>query len=264
MELRILRIAETPSRSESLVDTDRGVTPRSDFPPPVASRLLVSQVLAAVLLVPALPIIGLLVLLVRWTSPGPGIYRQRRVGYQGREFVMFKIRSMRQDAEAATGPVWAIKNDTRTTRLGRFLRSSHLDELPQLWNVLRGEMCLIGPRPERPEIIEKLEPQLSRYRERLEVPPGLSGLAQLRQDPDSDIESARSKLALDLAYIQQLASGRWIDARICLATFFVVTGLSRERATNLFRLDTIEPLPIEVEPTEVEAEPVEETYRRAA
>ena len=225
-------------------------------------NLLASKALGAVLLIPAIPIIAVLVLLVRLTSRGPGIYRQRRVGYRGQEFVMLKIRSMRQDAEAETGPIWATKGDTRATTIGKLLRRSHLDELPQLWNVLRGEMCLVGPRPERPEIVQQLELHLQRYRERLEVPPGITGLAQIRQGPDTDLESARSKLALDLAYLQQLAAGRWIDARIGVASVLILCRFSQDWAAKLCGLNTIEPVAIET--TQVDTASFEETRRRAA
>jgi lipopolysaccharide/colanic/teichoic acid biosynthesis glycosyltransferase len=108
------------------------------------------RVLAVLLLLPAMPLIALLILLVRLTSRGPGIYRQVRVGRNGKTFTMYKIRTMRHDAEARTGPTWATNNDPRLTGLGRFIRSVHLDELPQLINVLKGDMDLVGPRPERP------------------------------------------------------------------------------------------------------------------
>ena len=107
----------------------------------------VSQLVAALLLIPALPVIILLVMLVHITSPGPGIYRQRRVGLNGQVFTLYKIRTMLRDAEARTGPVWTARNDPRITRLGRLLRPLHLDELPQLFNVLKGQMTLIGPAP---------------------------------------------------------------------------------------------------------------------
>jgi lipopolysaccharide/colanic/teichoic acid biosynthesis glycosyltransferase len=119
--------------------------------------------LAALLLIPSLPIIGLLVVLVRATSRGPGIYRQIRVGKHGRTFWMYKIRSMRQDAEAGTGAVWAQQRDPRVTPIGRVLRKLHLDEVPQVFNVLQGEMSFIGPRPERPEFVHVLAKQIPDY-----------------------------------------------------------------------------------------------------
>jgi lipopolysaccharide/colanic/teichoic acid biosynthesis glycosyltransferase len=204
-----------------------------------SQSLVLSRVLALFLMVPALPIIGFCVLLVRWTTRGPGIYCQRRIGYQGREFVLYKIRSMYDDAESETGAVWASPNDPRVTPVGRFLRWSHLDELPQLVNVLRGEMSLVGPRPERQEIVTHLEKVFPTYRERLQVYPGITGLAQLRQGPDTELESVRSKLASDLAYIDGRVTSRLLDVRILLATLLHCCGLSRDRAARLTKLDTI-------------------------
>lgn len=210
----------------------------------VRRKLLVSQILGLLLLIPALPIIGLLVVLVRLTSPGPGIYRQRRVGYQGREFVMFKIRSMRINAEAESGPVWAKEDDDRATLLGKTLRRVHLDELPQLFNVLRGEMCLVGPRPERPEIVAKLRHQVPGYLDRLEVPPGIAGLAQLRQGADVDLESVLCKQSLDLAYIRCLPTMPLVDFRILFATALLLIGFSRKLSARCSSLDIIQPIAI--------------------
>ncbi len=172
--------------------------------------------LAVALLVPALPLMGILVLLVRLTSRGPGIYRQARVGRGGRTFTMYKIRSMASNAEAKTGAVWAASNDLRVTPLGRILRKLHLDELPQLVNVIRGEMSLVGPRPERPEFVSVLAESIEGYRERLAVAPGITGLAQVNLPPDSDLDSVRRKLHLDLEYLR--TAGLWLDLRILVST----------------------------------------------
>ena len=155
------------------------------------------------LLVPGLPVIALLVLLVRLTSRGPGIYKQARVGKDGRKFMMYKIRTMRQDAEAATGPVWTQAHDPRVTLLGKVLRKLHLDELPQLFNVLKGEMSLVGPRPERPEFVRVLAEAIPGYRNRLAVRPGVTGLAQINLPPDTDLASVQRKLVLDCEYIER-------------------------------------------------------------
>jgi lipopolysaccharide/colanic/teichoic acid biosynthesis glycosyltransferase len=168
-------------------------------------------------LVPALPVIGLLVLLVRLTSRGPGIFRQVRVGLNGKTYMMYKLRSMRVDAEAATGAVWSTKHDPRVTCLGRFLRLVHLDEFPQLFNAVRGDMALIGPRPERPEFVHTLARQLPGYLGRLAVRPGITGLAQINLPPDTDLDSVRRKLVLDLEYVER--GGWWLDLRIFAATF---------------------------------------------
>ncbi len=170
-----------------------------------------------VLLAPALPLIGLLVVLVRLTSRGPGIFRQTRVGRHGRVFVMYKLRTMSLDAEARTGPVWAQDRDPRVTPLGRVLRRLHLDEFPQLFNVVKGEMALMGPRPERPEFVALLARELPNYTDRLLVRPGITGLAQINLPPDTDLESVRRKLLLDLEYVAR--GSLLLDLRILLATF---------------------------------------------
>lgn len=163
------------------------------------------------------PVILVLALLTKLTSVGPAFYSQVRLGYQGRPYRIWKLRTMRNDCEAKTGAVWSTgENDPRVTTLGRILRDTHLDELPQLWNVLCGEMTLIGPRPERPEIASKIDLAIPRYRYRLMVRPGVTGLAQVQLPPDSDIESVRRKLAYDLYYVREV--GALLDLRILFAT----------------------------------------------
>jgi lipopolysaccharide/colanic/teichoic acid biosynthesis glycosyltransferase len=174
------------------------------------------RVAAAALLAPALPLLAVLIVLIRLTSRGPGVFRQTRVGLGGRHFTMYKLRTMRLDAEVATGPVWTQENDPRVTLVGRMLRRLHLDEFPQLWNVLRGEMALVGPRPERPEFVHRLARHVPGYLDRLCVPPGITGLAQINLPPDTDLESVRRKLALDLEYIDRRSLH--LDVRIFLAT----------------------------------------------
>jgi lipopolysaccharide/colanic/teichoic acid biosynthesis glycosyltransferase len=182
-------------------------------------KAVLDRVLAVLLLVLGLPLIALLMLLARLTSRGPGIYRQVRVGRNGRKFKIYKIRTMRHDAEFATGPVWArTAHDPRVTPLGRVLRKFHLDELPQLLNVVKGEMSMIGPRPERPEFVHVLTESIPGYRNRLIVSPGVTGLAQLNLPPDSDLNSVRRKLALDCEYIRH--AGPWLDVRLFLCTGF--------------------------------------------
>jgi lipopolysaccharide/colanic/teichoic acid biosynthesis glycosyltransferase len=172
---------------------------------------------AAALLVPGLPLIALLVALVRLTSKGPGIYRQARVGKDGRRFMMYKIRTMRHDAEAGTGAVWTQTQDPRVTAVGKVFRKLHLDELPQLFNVLRGEMSLVGPRPERPEFVRVLAEAVPGYRNRLAVRPGITGLAQINLPPDTDIISVQRKLLLDCEYVER--GGMWLDTRLMICTF---------------------------------------------
>lgn len=192
---------------------------------------LFSRLLAVLLLVPGLPLILALVVLVRLTSRGPGIIHQTRAGRCGKLFVMHKIRTMVHDAERATGPTWTIKDDPRITRLGRVLRKVHLDELPQLFNVLKGEMVLIGPRPERPEIISALTNHIDGYANRLVVPPGITGLAQINLPPDTDLASVRRKLMLDLEYIKHAQLG--LDLRILFCSCLRLLGVPGEHAMRL-------------------------------
>jgi len=194
----------------------------------------IGRVLAVVLLIPALPVIGLLVVLVRLTSRGPGLIRQVRSGKDGHPFVMYKIRSMVQDAEAKTGAKWSGKHDPRVTRIGRVLRKLHLDELPQLFNVLKGEMTLMGPRPERPEIIEVLAKQIPGYLNRLAVPPGVTGLAQINLPPDSTLDDVRRKLVLDSEYIR--TAGPLMDICMFVYTVARLLGVPGDLATSLTRL----------------------------
>ncbi|MEX2139927.1 MAG: sugar transferase [Pirellulales bacterium] len=202
-------------------------------------RGVIHWLMAAVLLILAAPLILMLVVAVRLTSPGPAVYRQRRVGKNGRVFTLYKIRSMRIDAEARTGPVWTVTHrDPRITPLGRFLRYTHLDELPQLINVVNGEMALVGPRPERPEFTEALAEEIPGYAERLRVLPGITGLAQLNLPADSELDSVRRKLVLDLEYIR--AGCAWLDFVILLCTCFRLAGI---RSGFLRRLTRIERSP---------------------
>ena len=180
-------------------------------------------ILAALLTVPAVPLIVLAALLIKLTSRGPALYTQTRVGEDGRLFTIWKIRSMIHNCESLTGPRWSMPGDPRVTRIGVFLRASHLDELPQLLNVLRGEMSLIGPRPERPEFVPELERELPGYWQRLMVRPGVTGLAQVQLPPDSDVISVRRKLAHDLFYIRHLSP--WLDVRLLLCTACYALGL---------------------------------------
>ena len=196
---------------------------------------ILDRVAAAALLVPGLPMIAALVLLIRLTSKGPGIYCQQRVGINRRTYTMYKLRSMRCDAETKTGPVWsAVGNDYRVTMLGYWLRKLHLDELPQLFNVLKGEMSLIGPRPERPEFVQVLSRSIPRYCDRLRVLPGITGLAQINLPPDTDLASVRRKLVLDLEYIEN--AGFLLDVRVFLCTFLRIMGIRGELAMRVMSL----------------------------
>jgi len=174
---------------------------------------------ALLILVPALPVILFFALLVKLTSRGPAFYSQTRVGKGGRPFTIWKLRSMVVDSEKL-GAQWCAKGDPRITPLGHFLRRSHIDELPQLWNILRGEMSLVGPRPERPEFVPTLEVAIPGYKERLKVLPGVTGLAQIHLPADSDLPGVERKLAMDLYYIKTM--NLWMDLRILLATIIHV------------------------------------------
>ena len=196
---------------------------------------LIDRTLAAGLLLPGLPLIGLLVALIRLTSKGPGVYQQVRVGLNGKPYTMFKLRSMRIDAEHGTGAVWAKQSDSRITPLGYWLRKLHLDELPQLFNVLRGEMSLIGPRPERPEFVKLLTEEIPGYAHRLHVRPGVTGLAQINLPADSDLNDVRRKIVLDREYIE--TGSLILDLRILCCTLLRMLGLRGERAMRLMRLD---------------------------
>ncbi len=148
-----------------------------------------------------LPFEIIIALLVALTSRGPIIYRQVRVGEKGKEFTLYKFRSMRVDAEAA-GAQWAVKNDARTTPVGGLLRASHLDELPQLWNIIRGDLSFVGPRPERPEFVAKLEARIPYYEARLFIKPGVTGWAQIHHRADLTDEDVVEKLQYDIYYLK--------------------------------------------------------------
>jgi sugar transferase (PEP-CTERM system associated) len=161
--------------------------------------------LALVLAALAAPAMLLTALAVRLESEGPALYRQERVGENGRPFTLFKFRSMRQDAEQGGKPIWARDGDDRVTRIGRFIRKTRLDELPQLWNVLRGDMSFVGPRPERPFFVAQLAREVPFYQQRHVVKPGLTGWAQVKYRYGSSIEDAMEKLRYDLYYIKHLS-----------------------------------------------------------
>jgi lipopolysaccharide/colanic/teichoic acid biosynthesis glycosyltransferase len=191
---------------------------------------------ALVLLVLAAPILLLLGLLVKWTSPGPALYTQRRLGRAGRPFTIFKLRTMQHKCESLTGPRWSVPGDPRVTPLGRFLRKTHLDELPQLLNVLRGDMSLVGPRPERPEFLPELEAVFPRYRERLAVRPGITGLAQVQLPPDTDLTDVSHKLACDIHYAQHVALS--LDLRLLGCTALYALGVPFRWSARLLHVPT--------------------------
>ncbi len=182
-------------------------------------KRLIDLALASSGFVLAAPITLLTALAVYLDSEGPILYRQERVGENGRTFTLYKFRSMRADAEKA-GPIWAQHNDHRITRVGRFIRVTRLDELPQLWNVMRGDMSFVGPRPERPYFVEQLAQEIPFYEERHAVKPGVTGWAQVKYQYGSSVEDATEKLRYDLYYIKHLSIA--LDLSILLDTVKVI------------------------------------------
>jgi lipopolysaccharide/colanic/teichoic acid biosynthesis glycosyltransferase len=180
--------------------------------------------LAVLLLIPALPVMAVTIVLIRLTSAGGAIYTQTRLGQGRRPYKIIKLRTMYHNCEAKSGIQWSTKGDSRVTPLGRVLRATHLDELPQLFNVLKGEMSLVGPRPERPEIAARLAEVIPGYYDRTAVKPGVTGLAQILLPPDTDLESVRRKLHLDQIYVAR--TSLWLDCRIFAGTLLHVGAVS--------------------------------------
>lgn len=191
------------------------IGPRYDF-----SRRVISVAVSMSLLVLLLPLIPLTALLIKITSKGPVLYRQARVGRNGVIFNCYKFRTMRANAEADTGATWASDGDPRITRLGRWLRFSRLDEIPQLWNVLRGDMAFCGPRPERPEFVQWLTQEIPYYLLRHSVRPGITGWAQVNYKYGNSVQDAKEKLKYDLFYIKNASIS--LDLLICFRTIKTV------------------------------------------
>jgi lipopolysaccharide/colanic/teichoic acid biosynthesis glycosyltransferase len=194
----------------------------------------VEWVFALLLLILSGPVILLSALAVKLTSHGPAFYSQTRLGRRGKAFRIHKVRTMTDNCEKSTGATWAATDDPRVTPVGRFLRKTHLDELPQLINVLRGEMSIVGPRPERPEFIPKLEQAVPHYSDRLLVRPGVTGLAQVQLPADTDLASVRRKLAYDLYYIRHISL--WLDARLIACTAVHCFGVPFHVLCRLFKM----------------------------
>lgn len=169
------------------------------------------------------PLILIICAAIKIDSKGPVLYTQERVGYRGRMFRLWKFRSMVLDAEKYSGPVWAGKNDIRITRVGSFMRKMRLDELPQIYNILRGDMSIVGPRPERAFFVEQLKKKIPYYSLRLKVKPGLTGWAQVKHNYDRSLDDVREKLKYDLYYIENMSLS--MDFKILLATVYVVFGM---------------------------------------
>jgi sugar transferase (PEP-CTERM system associated) len=179
----------------------------SDFRFVLIYKRLAAVLVSVVGLLLSLPLIPLVALAIKLSSRGPVLYRQKRVGRRGVVFNCYKFRTMRKDAEADTGATWALDNDPRITKVGSFLRSSRLDEIPQLWNVLRGDMSLVGPRPERPEFVERFNQEIKYYNVRHTIRPGITGWAQVRYKYANTVEDSREKLRYDLFYVKNLSPG---------------------------------------------------------
>ena len=183
------------------------------------SKRIFDVVVSLLLLVLAFPVLVLFAILIKLESPGPVFYRQTRVGLYGQHFDVVKLRSMRQDAEK-DGPKWASENDPRVTRIGRIIRTVRIDEIPQAWSVLKGEMSFVGPRPERPQFVSQLENLLPYYAERHMVKPGITGWAQINYPYGASTEDARQKLEYDLYYAKNYSP--FLDLLILLQTVRVV------------------------------------------
>lgn len=199
----------------------------------------INTLVAALALVLLSPLILVIAVLIKLDSPGPVFYRQVRVGLDrrvpdeereaigrrvsnlgGKPFDIVKFRTMTTDAEDSSGPVWASDDDPRVTKVGRFLRQTRLDEIPQFWNVLRGEMSIVGPRPERPAFVQRLRKEIEGYPLRQQVPPGITGWAQIHRPADKSVDDVRQKVGFDLEYLDRRSV--WFDLWIMLKTFPVM------------------------------------------
>jgi exopolysaccharide biosynthesis polyprenyl glycosylphosphotransferase len=183
-------------------------------------KRLTDIVVSCAVLVLGLPVWLAIAAVIRLTSPGRALYNQERIGQNGRPFIMHKFRSMYEDAEKRTGPMWASKHDPRITRIGRFLRTSRLDEIPQFMNVLKGEMSLVGPRPERAFFIQQLQQEIPWYVRRIKMKPGITGWAQVKHKYDASIEDVKQKVMYDLYYFENMSL--LLDLKIILHTILVV------------------------------------------
>jgi len=177
-------------------------------------------IFAFIFLVVTSPIMLLTSIAIKLDSKGPILFKQERCGLNGKIFNIYKFRSMRQDAEKHTGPVWSVKDDPRITRVGKFVRKVRIDELPQMINILKGEMSLVGPRPERPFFVEKLSAEIPYYKRRLKVRPGITGWAQVKHKYDETVEDVKEKLKYDLFYIENMSLR--MDFKIMFRTVFVM------------------------------------------
>jgi len=183
-------------------------------------KRLMDIVISFLILTLTLPVTLLVAIAIKFDSKGPVFFLQERMGQNGKIFKVIKFRSMIDNAEAYTGPMWSTKDDPRITRVGKFIRKTRIDEIPQMINVLKGEMSLVGPRPERPYFVEKLSKEIPLYKRRLKVRPGVTGWAQVKHKYDETIEDVKTKLRYDLFYIENMSLR--MDLKILFRTIFVV------------------------------------------
>ena len=232
----VLRVDLSPVRMDAGEGAAVGAT--SLRPGYLVVKFVGEWAIAALLFVATLPLMMVLAAVVKLATPGPAFYAQTRLGRHGRHYRILKLRTMVHNAEAGSGAVWAAQNDCRITPVGKFLRVTHLDELPQLINVLSGDMSLIGPRPERPEIARRIERQVPAFGQRLALRPGITGLAQMllpADDPhDVQLVGLRKKLAHDVYYVREVSF--LLDLRIAFSTpcYFVAAAIDAIR-TGLVR-----------------------------
>ncbi|WP_340105862.1 sugar transferase [Rhodohalobacter sp. 8-1] len=181
-------------------------------------KRLLDVIISVAVLIVMLPVIIVISIVIRLTSKGPAIYSQERVGKKGKLFTMYKFRTMRMDAEAETGPTWAQENDPRITKVGAWLRKTRLDEIPQFYNVLKGEMSLVGPRPERPYFVSRFKDEIPMYTRRLRVRPGITGWAQVKWKYDGSLDDVKEKTKYDLFYVENMSLR--MDFKILINTIF--------------------------------------------
>jgi lipopolysaccharide/colanic/teichoic acid biosynthesis glycosyltransferase len=223
-EHRSARRDASPCAAPALAHTPVSVAPVDRVAPATGAAFDVKRALdllaAGCLLALGAPLCLLVGLAITLEDGGPVLFRQTRVGLGGLPFTLYKLRSMRRDAEAESGPQWAAINDTRVTRVGRWIRALRIDEIPQAWNVLRGEMSFIGPRPERVESVQLLSDLIPGYERRHLLRPGITGWAQVNQRHSGTVEEARLKHAYDLHYLERRSLR--LDARILLRTARII------------------------------------------
>jgi exopolysaccharide biosynthesis polyprenyl glycosylphosphotransferase len=183
-------------------------------------KRIMDMIISFLILVVTFPVLILTAIAIKIDSEGPVFFRQERIGMAGKKFRILKFRSMFKDAEKYTGPVWSQKDDPRVTRVGKFIRRFRIDEIPQMYNVFKGEMSLVGPRPERPVFVDQLSKEIPYYPRRLKVRPGITGWAQVKHKYDENIEDVKIKLRYDLFYIENMSLR--MDFKILTRTIFVV------------------------------------------